>query len=627
MNLKQQGVVTSSADHVLVQAGPGTGKTHTLIARLQFQLHNNPGPATVITFTNKAAAEIRQRITSLDEVSRQSVFIATLHGFCLRFLRKQDPLLRVAGADMRMLLLRRLFPEKNISTLRRLSEQFSRLLTDPGGWSSFAPETVESAKIYSDLVDRLHLIDLEAIIPCALALLKKNRGSATMMRRQSKFLYIDEFQDLNAVQYQLVMELARSASIFAIGDPDQAIYGFRGADPQWFFQFIREMSPEVHSLDINYRCDKIIVQAAAQVIANNTYSGTVAVAHSSRPGRIFQQSCSSAYEEARFVVRRIEHLIGGTSHREIEKLAAGPEEDFSLSDMGILYRTGRQADIISDALFAQGLPFQRVDLEPFYLHKPVKPLYLWSIVAANICTAADFISLLAMEPGIGKKTVQKVETALSASHNPLKDFLLLAENKDKLRQAGQHFRELLQRLLATCENQGVAAGLAAITGHYNIVKDDPEIARFFRISGAIGDSLPAFATYLQENSRSIVAESPGETVTLMTLHAAKGTQFPVVFIIGLQEGTLPIQPREQLSRAEFKAHIDEERRLFFVGMTRAEHQLYLSWSHGHPDRAGKGGFGRPSRFLADIDSSLFSKPPSSYVRKRRYKQLTLFPQP
>ncbi|RUM37797.1 MAG: DNA helicase II, partial [Desulfobulbus sp.] len=474
LNPRQQAVVTSSSQHILVQAGPGTGKTHTLVARLCHRMNLNPDPATVFTFTNKAAAEIRDRVQSVAGISHQSVFIATLHGFCLHFLRKQDPALQVVGPEMRMLFLRKLFPDQSGSALVTLSHHLSNLFANPGDLQTVSPEIVQWARRYSEMVDSLHYIDLEAIIPCALAMLKNDSPHAEAMRRQTTCLYIDEFQDLNALQYQLVLELARSSSIFAIGDPDQAIYGFRGADPRWFFAFIEDLHPEVHTLNINYRSDASIVAAAFQVIGNNPTGNREIVAHSSRPGRIFLEQCRSDRDEADFIVRMIERLVGGTSHREIEQLSSGEQDIFSLADIGVLYRTSRQADIIGDALFNQGIPFRRLGLEPFYLSEPVKPLYLWALVAADLALPTNFLTLLAREPGIGKKTLQDVEETLFSSQNPLMDFLQLAEKKERLQQAAIRLKNLRDKIQKIAKKEGVAAGLATVLAYYRISDNTPE---------------------------------------------------------------------------------------------------------------------------------------------------------
>ncbi len=626
LNPCQQAVVDSTSRHILVQAGPGTGKTHTLVARLCHLMSSNPAPATVFTFTNKAAAEIRERVRTASGIPQQSLFIATLHGFCLHFLRQQDPALQVVGSEMRMFFLRKLFPHLSRSTLVTMCGQLSHLFANFGNQHAVSPETTQWVNYYSEIIDSHHYIDLEAIIPCALAMLTKDSAHAEAMRNQTTCLYIDEFQDLNAVQYQLVLELARSSSTFAIGDPNQAIYGFRGADPRWFFKFIEDMHPEVHSLHINYRCDTAIVAAASQVIAVNTPGNKEAIAHSSHPGRICIKQCRSDHDEAGFIVRMIEQLVGGTSHREIEQLTTEEQNIFSLGDIGVLYRTGRQADIIGDAMFKHGIPFRRVGLEPFFLKHPAKVLYLWTLVATDMAQPTELLPLLAKEPGIGKKTLQDVEEMLFSSSNPLMDFLRFAEGKERLKAAGIRLENLRREIRKISEKKGVVAGLAAVSAYYLLSDEDPEIQRFFRLAGSLGTTLVEFAGSLQENSRSIAAEPPGEAVTLMTLHAAKGVEFPVVFIGGLEEGILPLQPRKQLSRDEFNAHIEEERRLFFVGITRARHQLYLSRSTAER-RNGCSGFGRPSRFIADISPSLLTEPTPRRKQIKKYKQLSLFPAP
>jgi uncharacterized protein (TIGR00375 family) len=630
LNPEQQAAVTSSAPYILVQAGPGTGKTHTLVSRLSYQLQHNPGPATVITFTNKAAEEIRDRIQKdRDKINKagsaeESVFVATLHSFCLHFLRRQDPLLHVAGPEMRSLCLRRLFPAFSASQVTGISEEISSFLLDISQPPDDSAADLLEGKKYFQFLDNHHLIDLEAIIPCGLALLKKNSPVVQNMRRDIGNLYIDEFQDLNKVQYQLVRELADSCSVFAIGDPDQAIYGFRGASPKWFYQFIQDIDPEVHRLTKNYRSDKNIVKAAATVIAENTGAGPAAVPISENKGRIFIQKCKSPYGEARFVAEHIEELLGGTSHREIEKLTTFEQDNYSLRDIGVLYRTSRQADVIADVLFQQGIPYQRVDLDPFYRKEPVKTLYLWVLVAAGAFDLSHLLFLLGLERGIGKSTLNKVECALSEENDLLAALSSLSLHVEKLVIPAQRFQSLVEKIQRIANEKGVTASLEPILKSYGISGESVDIQRFLQLSGAIGNSLTEFADYLQVNDRSVFYDHRAEAVTLMTLHAAKGVEFSAVFLIGLEEGLLPLQPKEQLTRDDFLSHIEEERRLFFVGMTRARHQLYLSWSD-NDRRPCKLGLGKPSRFLDAIPKSLLLQAIPARVKRTRYKQLTLFP--
>ena len=526
-----------------------------------------------------------------------------------------------AGPAMRALLLRQCNPALSSTALKQISEAITTVLhqSEPVNDDT---TTTALVKEYFKTLDSRHLIDIDAIVPCALALLTKENTFSQDVRKSTGALYIDEFQDLNAIQYKLVQTLATSANIFAIGDPDQAIYGFRGADPRWFYQFIQDVDPEVYYLNYNYRCDKNIVKAANTVITENTDTGRKATSISKESGQIFLQKVQSPFAEAGFVVSRIEELVGGTSHREIERLTMGEHQDISLGDIGILYRTTRQAQVIAESLFKQGIPYQVVDLDPFYQKEPVKILYYWTLLAAGIADLTHLLFLLGLESGIGKSTLAKVENQMAVqAGEPLAALAALPLQNGKVKQAVVFFKKFAEQMCKVAAENTIAASIAPVLAHYGISEDDVEVQRFFRLAGAIGGSLAAFADYLQQNSHSVVYDEQAEAVTLMTLHAAKGIEFPVVFLIGVEDNRLPLQPREQLAEAEYAAHVEEERRLFFVGLTRAKHQLCLSWSEQGTD---KGGAGKPSRFIGAIPKSLIEHGVPRKRKKIKHKQLSLF---
>jgi len=652
LNSQQQAIVNADSRHVLVQAGPGTGKTHTLIARLLHQLKTNPGPATVITFTNKAAREIQERVErDIEQSMCRDLFIATLHGFCLRFLRLHEPRLQVAGPETRTLMLKKLLAEEKSMPLLSLSANISELFSSCGAADETEDSVRELGRRYACMLDAMHLIDLDAIVPCALNLLKQGGQAARAMRRQAGFLYIDEFQDLNRAQYLLVQELANhhpdtsgqqgdesrvhqartapgfdihSASIFAIGDPDQAIYGFRGADRQWFFHFARELQPACFHLDRNYRCGSHILKAAARVIAGNPDHGPEPRAAREETGMIQVQACAHPRAEARQVVRLIEELLGGTSHREIDTIADQPEESFSLRDICVLYRTGRQADVLAQALHEQGIPFQRVDCEPFYLHKPVLLLVEWLLTLTGRADLSHLLDLLSHEKGIGSATLDQVEEALGESPAPVADFLTFAARVDRLRPVADKIDQIRQQVTQTAAEHDLGQALVQLAELLALDADHPEVIRFVDLAASVAETLESLATYLLDNSATIFNDVRTEAVSLMTLHAAKGVEFPVVFITGMEEGTLPLAPRGQLSQAAFQAHMEEERRLCYVGMTRAKQRLYCTWSK-------KGGISRTgdtnnsaSRFLADIPAELIQKAAPAPARRKRFRQLSLF---
>ena len=625
LNTEQSSIVSSGARHILVQAGPGTGKTHTLVSRLLHQLQTRPEPATVITFTNKAAREIRERIElGADNNLQKNLLVATLHGFCLRFLRLHEPRLQVAGPEMRTLLLKKLIKRHNQGTLLALSANISRLFACCREAGQTDNQTLSLGREYARLLDAMHLIDLDAVVPCALNLLKQDGEAGRAMRDQARYLYIDEFQDLNEVQYQLVRELATTSAIFAIGDPDQAIYGFRGADPQWFYRFARELAPARFHLGINYRCGAHILEAAAAVISANSTHGPEARSSGSETGALFLRKCSSPEAEAYAIVQRIEELLGGTSHREIDRLRDETEGSFSLRDLCVLYRTGRQADVLAQVFHEHGIPFQRVDFEPFYLQKPLSPVVDWLLVLTGRADLSHLLSLLSREHGIGSATIARVEDALFTSQSPVYDFISFAVQSERLRPVARRIEQMTQQLNKNATQKDLRQALLFLVQHIGLDGTEPECKRFFDLACSVADTPEALAGYILDNRATIFNDVRTEAVSLMTLHAAKGVEFPVVFITGLEEGTLPLAPRDQLGKDAFCDHIEEERRLFYVGMTRAEQRLYCTWSEKR--RAGALTAGEKntlSRFIAEIPEQLLNLE-SHRPRRKKFRQLSLF---
>ena len=288
----------------------------------------------------------------------------------------------------------------------------------------------------------------------------------------------------------------------------------------------------------------------------------------------------------------------------------------------MLYRTSRQAEILAEVLFRQGIPYQVVDLDPFYHKGQVKILYLWTLVAAGLADLSHLLFLLGLEHGIGKATLTRVERALyEKADEPSTTLAALTMQSGKVKKSAAIFQDLAEQIRLTAENSGVAASMTPVLERYDITEDEVEVRRFLRLAGALGSSLTEFGDYLLKNSRFGVYDEQAEAVTLMTLHAAKGKEFPVVFLVGLEEGQLPLQPREQLTESKYLLHIEEERRLFFVGLTRAKFQLYLSWSG---QEKGNRYERNTSRFIGEIPESLLLRTLPKKVKRSKHKQLSLF---
>jgi DNA helicase II / ATP-dependent DNA helicase PcrA len=626
LNPEQKNAVASDARHIIVKAGPGTGKTHTLVQRVVRHVREGKTPCTVITFTNRAADELRQRLESALGKD-QAVTTATLHGYCLQWLRHSAPELQAAGPELRRFLLRSVYPELSSRELGTLDREITSFLQSAPDMASAVPASMDR---YFVRLKSEQLIDLEAVVPAALSLLKNGGRTAEAMRRATGRLFIDEFQDLNRSQFELVRLLGETAPVFAIGDPDQAIYGFRGSSPRWFFAFMHDLQAEQHELHRNYRSASTIVRAAAAVISRNHRSGSAVRCESvtGQTGAIYGLTAASPGEEAAFIVRQIEVLVGGTSHREIDRLHTAPQSPAALSDIAVLYRTGRQAEVIADSLISHGFPVQVVDLKPYYLAGPAHPFYLWMLLAAGMEESSDVLALMGKEKGVGRNAAAEVEQFLGGVvRYPMTHLLRHGERLS----AGM--QSVLKEMAATGEmvrrtarTGGVTAALRLLLPRYGTEQAEGDIVRLFSLADNFGTALDAFALHLKRYSDTVVYDDRAEAVTLMTLHASKGLEFRIVFIAGLEEGLLPLSMRAVLSPVEEGNHIEEERRLVYVGMTRAEEILYLSRVKKRRIQ-GRVIMQEPSRFFNEIPAKLISPLDGRAVagkKKSRAKQLSLF---
>lgn len=637
LNPAQQAAVDSEARRIIVQAGPGTGKTHTLVQRVSRLLKAGQQAITVITFTNKAAEELRQRLALVD--GPPSVRVDTFHSFCLHWLRQHNPDLQLASPEMRNWIFRKQYPQLAETERKQLRREEGLFLAEQAALPEPAacPDALQP---YFNYLREQNLLDLDEIVPACTALLHSDHYFAEELRKATAHLLVDEFQDLNAAQYELVRLLNETATVFAIGDPDQAIYGFRGSTPIWFQRFVDEQQPEFHQLATNYRSGADILKAAGAIIVTNHATNHTEgeesekngiEAASDNPGALFRHLAPSAKAEASFIAGQIQHLIGGTSHREIDRISGSTnnaEGGLALSDIAVLYRTSRQAEAIAQALAERTLPCQLVDVQPFYLHGEIKHLYYRLLLAAKRIDAAELLFLLAQEKGVGAKALAAAESVLSEDKDRQPLAALANAALPKLPKI------LQQKILAISELNELAARLAEeesvtdvvdlLCEHYKLDREDPELIRFRQLATS-SPSLPAFAEHLRRHQDSLIYDDRAEAVLLATLHAAKGLEFRAVFMVGCEEGLLPLNPRSELSPEAEQEHLAEERRLFFVGMTRAAEVLYLT---GAKERLGFAGLEQrtPSRFLSEIPPELLKDPLTAQKQKKKRvrKQLSLF---
>ncbi len=618
INPEQQTAIDSQAGRILVSAGPGTGKTFTLVARLAHLLKQKKSPKniSVITFTNRAADEVRERIIRECGKDGEKVFIGTFHNFCLSWLRKKEADLTVLDDESRDLVLRYLFPStagKELIQLKKAIE--THLGTLQIATNDLAEMDSRLRDYFAELKQR-KVIDLEAVIPFFVRLLMTDTEFADRVKKSVHFLFIDEFQDLNQAQYDLVEILAKSAQVFAIGDPDQAIYGFRGSDLKFFFQFSENKATQCLTLNRNYRSAPVILQAASELIRHNTiHSDVRLLPQLSLPGQLSFYQARSPKAEAEFIVKTIEETMGGISSFSINSGRGGEgSSETGFNDFAVLYRLSRQARPLAEALERRGIPFQLVGATPFFMKKEIRTFYHWLQIVVQKAEPVDFINLLKEMPGIGPATISKIE-----SHSTLAgtDFFRGLDQLGlpaKARTSIKEMKDQFARINSKVSGDGLISILKNAMSFLHVKQDCPHAKRLLELA-MVFRSLKDFAAHLKQNRTATIYDDRAEAVTLMTLHGAKGLEFPSVFITGLEEGVTPYLAFE-------RTDIEEERRLFYVGMTRAMERLILSYSVG---RGGGPSARQPiSRFIKEIPAEDLQIICQKRKKKSAATQLSLF---
>jgi len=541
LNSRQQEAVDHEPGPLAVIAGPGSGKTGILAFRaLSLMLNRGIDPENMllVTFTNKAARELADRITGFLTRSGLPVVlprIATFHAFGLSILKEN---IQRTGRSDNFLVINeeeKEYIEKNLP----LNITYSRFLEDHS------------------------LFDFDQLISEPLRLLEENQDILENLQNRYSHIMVDEFQDINSLQYRLLRLLkpGKSDNICIIGDPNQSIYSFRGGDPALFNEFSRDYPGARHiSLDTSYRCPSILLEAASQII-----SAPSALKGLTRGLSINITEHPTDRSEAEFIARTIEDMMGGLRFFSMDSSVSegeGMEEITSLADFAVLCRTFQQMDALSKAFRDHSIPFQTVGRQPFYQREPARTI----------------ISLLQL------------------SINKENRFLLEMEKKNRLitGDAAKLLENLEQHPSAAARIKAAAAGLRFEEGEEAAVKHCQEAAHPY------GDNIREFLNHILLGTVQDDYDSAAENVALMTLHAAKGLEWRCVFIPGCEEGLLPLSLFENQ-----KGDPREERRLFYVGLTRSKKYLYLS-SAGRRTLFHQTFTLPKSPFLSDIEESLKS---------------------
>ncbi|CNJ31739.1 DNA helicase PcrA [Streptococcus agalactiae] len=636
MNDKQAEAVQTTDGPLLIMAGAGSGKTRVLTHRIAYLIDEkyvNPWNILAITFTNKAAREMRERAIALNPAT-QDTLIATFHSMCVRILRREADYIgynrnfTIVDPGEQRTLMKRIIKQLNLDTkkwnersiLGTISNAKNDLLDEIAyekqAGDMYTQVIAKCYKAYQEELRRSEAMDFDDLIMMTLRLFDQNKDVLAYYQQRYQYIHVDEYQDTNHAQYQLVKLLAsRFKNICVVGDADQSIYGWRGADMQNILDFEKDYpQAKVVLLEENYRSTKKILQAANNVINHNK---------NRRPKKLWTQNdegeqivyhrANNEQEEAVFVASTIDNIIR--------------EQGKNFKDFAVLYRTNAQSRTIEEALLKSNIPYTMVGGTKFYSRKEIRDVIAYLNILANTSDNISFERIV-NEPkrGVGPGTLEKIRSfayeqnmsLLDASSNvmmsPLKgkaaqavwdlanliltlrsklDSLTVTEITENLLDKTGYLEAL--QVQNTLESQARIENIEEFLSVTKNFDDNPEIT----VEGETGlDRLSRFL-----NDLALIADTDDSTtetaeVTLMTLHAAKGLEFPVVFLIGMEEGVFP------LSRAiEDADELEEERRLAYVGITRAEQILFLTNANTRT-LFGKTSYNRPTRFIREIDDEL-----------------------
>jgi len=578
---------------LLVVAGPGSGKTRTCTYRIANLLlaHGVAAERCVaVTFTRRAAAEMQARLEALLGRKARGAVVTTLHGLGLRILTEQRVAVglqrgfRVADEAERVALAREVFGvgERRARSLLSQISRARRVGESRGARPREAAPVTEASVLtgaYREALWERDLVDFDDLVEIPASLLESDLTLRDAYRERFAWLSVDEYQDVDDLQYRLIRTLApASGNLCAIGDPDQSIYGFRGADVGFFLRFHRDYptAPTVQ-LTRNYRSTPVIVAGAGQAIAPETLVAerklvAATPADADLPERIVVHAAASERAEAEFVAHSIERLLGGYSWLSIDsgRVGSGDGEAgaaLSFADIAVLYRTEAQAAAIALAFDRAGVPFQQRSHERL-LDRP------------GVRAIADRLRAGPDEGAGGSATVPALPLGGSVS--------------DRL--------ELVAREAAAAQELELEPSHAAAPGAGASAADIRAAADLLQpLAKRHGDDVEGFLADLALGAEVDSLDPRADRVSLLTLHAAKGLEFPVVFLVGCEDGLLPL--RFGGAPANDAA---EERRLFFVGMTRARTHLLLSWARRRRVR-GESSAREPSPYLLDIEEALLEQ--------------------
>ena len=642
MNERQKEAVQHTQGPLLIMAGAGSGKTRVLTHRMAYILAEeevHPWNILAITFTNKAAREMKERVSQLVGPQAEDMWVSTFHSMCVRILRRDIELLgyqrsfTICDPSEQQTAMKRILKKLDIDSekydyrmiLNRIS-QAKNDLEDVEEFNKKYMGYVEQiiGKCYREYQKELAksmTLDFDDLIMLTVQLFQKHPETLQYYQQKFQYIHVDEYQDTNHAQYRLVTMLAKKfKNICVVGDADQSIYGWRGADMSNILEFEKDyQNAKVVLLEQNYRSTKTILQAANHVIENNVNRKVKRLWTENEEGQaITYYRAQSEQDEGRYVLSQIQSLL---------------RDGYHYDDFAILYRTNAQSRVMEENLLKSNIPFRLVGGQRFFERLEIKDLLAYLRLIVNSQDDLSFRRIVnSPKRGIGATSLAKLsdfaevyqfsllEASLQTTLSPLSGKAAKALEKfattiEELRKM-QEFLSISEFVEQVIEKTGYLTSLEQqhtmeADARIENIQEFISVAKQFeqdRLEKESEESpLLQFLTDLSLVSDVDSDDGDGRMVTLMTLHAAKGLEFPVVFIIGLEEGIFP-------SSRSIMEHddVEEERRLAYVGITRAEQKLFLTNAYSRL-LYGRTQTNRPSRFVLEIGEELFdSKQQQSY---------------
>ncbi len=642
LNDAQRSAVSAEPGPVLVLAGAGSGKTRVLVHRIAWLLHCyrfSPWQILAVTFTNKAAAEMRSRVAALVDIPVQHLWLGTFHGIAHRLLRKHWQTARLSesfqilDADDQLRLVKRVLKNLDIDETRLPPKQAQWYINqhkDEGrrpqhiqpGNDMHGEQLRRIYEHYQQLCDRAALVDFAELLLRCHELLRDNPDLLEHYRGRFQAVLVDEFQDTNTIQYAWLRLLCDAhRNLFVVGDDDQSIYGWRGAKVANIRRFGEDFpGSQTVRLEQNYRSTATILEAANAVIANNLERLGKNLWTNDAPGEAIKlYAAFNETEEAYFTISQIKARL---------------EEGYRRSDIAILYRSNAQSRLFEESLMHHGIPYRVYGGLRFFERAEIKDALAYLRLIANPHDDASFERVINTPTrGIGQRTLdcvrhyarehsislwQSAETMLAGNRLPARAAKCLSTFLTLVRELTEETRhhDLDVQVHYVIERSG-------LIDHYRKEKGERGQTRIENLEELVNaakgftpntaDELPPLAAFLSHaalEAGETQAAQWDECVQLMTLHSAKGLEFPIVFLCGLEDGLFP----HQMSMGD-PNKLEEERRLCYVGITRARQELFLTYAECRRMH-GSENYTVPSRFLNEIPSHLIEDlRPRSHVRR------------